>query len=246
MKIQVAAIITAAGSSSRMDNVKKEFLPMPTAAGEKPLTVLGAAVNAFMACTNVDLVIIVIPKGMEKEARDALPDEFNSGQTEKKILFAEGGPNRQASVYNALRALEQSNPMWVLIHDGARPWIKPELIDEIIHTVIMYKAVVPVLPVVETPKEIEYSGTGGMGFVTRHLKRSCTGTAQTPQAFVFPGILDAHKKAAENCAENPGVEYTDDAEIWGEFAGKVAVIQGDPENKKITFQKDLSEKPDNK
>jgi len=72
-------------------------------------------------------------------------------------------------------------------------------------------------------------------FIKTHLKRKNTGVAQTPQAFKFPEILDAHKKAANVETE----EFTDDAEIWGRFCGQVAVIQGEPENKKITFPEDL-------
>jgi 2-C-methyl-D-erythritol 4-phosphate cytidylyltransferase/2-C-methyl-D-erythritol 2,4-cyclodiphosphate synthase len=73
-------------------------------------------------------------------------------------------------------------------------------------------------------------------FITRHLRRADLYTAQTPQGFRFRSILDAHEKAVETTLP---AEYTDDAEVWGEFAGRVALVAGDPENRKITFPEDL-------
>jgi 2-C-methyl-D-erythritol 4-phosphate cytidylyltransferase len=84
----------------------------------------------------------------------------------------------------------------------------------------------------ETPKEIDASG-----FVKRHLKRRQIGAAQTPQGFAYPEILRAHEQAA--LREAAGADYTDDAEVWGEFQGAVAVIEGSPANRKITFPEDM-------
>ena len=122
----------------------------------------------------------------------------------------------------------------MLIHDGARPWVDEALIRRAITAVIAHDAVVPLLPLTETPKEID-----GTGFVRRHLKRAQIGGAQTPQAFAYPAILLAHERAAVREREE-GVFYTDDAEVWGEFAGPVAVIEGSPQNRKITFPEDLA------
>ncbi|GHV58148.1 hypothetical protein AGMMS49579_25110 [Spirochaetia bacterium] len=96
-----------------------------------------------------------------------------------------------------------------------------------------HKAALPLLPLLETPKEI-----GEDGFVKRHLRRANIGAAQTPQGFAFPEILRAHEKAAERELREK-FEYTDDAEVWGEFCGPVAVVKGVPENRKITFPEDL-------
>jgi 2-C-methyl-D-erythritol 4-phosphate cytidylyltransferase/2-C-methyl-D-erythritol 4-phosphate cytidylyltransferase/2-C-methyl-D-erythritol 2,4-cyclodiphosphate synthase len=96
-----------------------------------------------------------------------------------------------------------------------------------------HSAAVPLLPLAETPKEID-----GRGFIRRHLRRSSLGCAQTPQGFAFPGILRAHEQGAEReLAE--AYEYTDDAELWGEFCGPVAAVQGERENRKITYPEDL-------
>jgi 2-C-methyl-D-erythritol 4-phosphate cytidylyltransferase/2-C-methyl-D-erythritol 2,4-cyclodiphosphate synthase len=133
--------------------------------------------------------------------------------------------------------LASHKPAYVLIHDGARPWIKRELIEKIIEGAIKYGAAIPALPLVETPKELGRSA-GEVKFIKRHLRRENLCIVQTPQGFAFPEILAAHEKAAEK-EEKEGFEYTDDAEVWGEFTGQVAVISGDPENRKITYPEDL-------
>jgi 2-C-methyl-D-erythritol 4-phosphate cytidylyltransferase len=102
---------------------------------------------------------------------------------------------------------------------------------------MQFGAVIPALPLIETPKEIENNGE--TEFITRHLRREKMRAAQTPQGFSFPEIRRAHEKARER-EERENFMYTDDAEIWGEFIGKVAVIEGDLENRKITYPEDLA------
>jgi 2-C-methyl-D-erythritol 4-phosphate cytidylyltransferase len=110
--------------------------------------------------------------------------------------------------------------------------VEPALIDRIIDATLKHKAAVPLLPLTDTPKEIDEKG-----FIKRHLRRVQVGNAQTPQGFIFPDILRAHEKAV--IKEREGWVYTDDAEVWGEFAGEVFVVSGSPLNKKITFPEDL-------
>lgn len=241
---KVAAVICAAGSSIRMGGLKKEYRPLPTAAAGSPLTVLGAAVSAFAAVSMVETIVIAVPndpKTVEALARQTLPPELLAG-SHPRIVFTPGGENRRASVYRALSRLAEFRPTYVLIHDGARPWISPGLIERLISAVHTYQAVIPLLPLTETPKETDiplYPENGlpnaGPVFISRNLRRANTGTAQTPQAFAFPEILSAHKRAAEH----EHAEYTDDAEVWGVFNGPVAVIPGESVNRKITFPEDL-------
>ena len=239
-----------------MGGIKKEYMPLGTeiVSGElsesdgrrsgKGYTVLGAVLKAFASCPHIGTIIITIPPGSEKDentARASLPEEFRSGEflslkERKHIFFVHGGSTRRASVYNALKQLASSSPSLVLIHDGARPWIKKELIESIMDAAVKYGAAIPALPINETPKEIDASGDPV--FIKKHLKRKTIYAAQTPQGFRFPEILKAHEKAAEREARD-GIEYTDDAEVWGEFVGQVAVIPGDPENRKITYPGDL-------
>ncbi|MDR0452421.1 MAG: 2-C-methyl-D-erythritol 4-phosphate cytidylyltransferase [Treponema sp.] len=237
---RIAAIITAAGSSARMGGSKKEYRPLNGRfdSGGKALTVLGAAAAAFALVEDVCCIVITAPPGGERAALAALPPLPGMARPgpsfpEGYIRCVTGGPTRRASVHNALAALKDYDPAYVLIHDGARPWVDQALIRRAIAAVIKHDAVVPLLPLTDTPKE-----TDGAGFVRRHLKRAQIGAAQTPQAFAYPAILLAHEQAAAR--EREGACYTDDAEVWGEFIGPVAVIEGSPQNKKITFPEDLA------
>ncbi|MDR0662696.1 MAG: 2-C-methyl-D-erythritol 4-phosphate cytidylyltransferase [Spirochaetaceae bacterium] len=227
MDALIAAIITAAGSSTRMGGTKKEYLPLQGG------TVLGSAVSVFSDSPRVGLIVITVPANAddgEYAARRALPERLFK-ENSPFIVFVPGGGSRRTSVHHALSTLIGFGPDYVLIHDGARPWVSPSLVERVIDAVMLYDAVVPVLPMSETPKEIEN------GFVKRHLKRASVAAAQTPQAFAFKPLLAAHEKAAEN--ELHGREYTDDAEIWGEFVASVAVVEGCRANRKITFPEDV-------
>ena len=236
MRSSVAAVICAAGSSSRMGTGKKEYLPLPSPSGDSRLTVLGAAVAAFASCPRIETIVVTVPAGEEGAAKACLPEELLSRGG--GILFVEGGPTRRSSVHKALSLLESCHPTHVLIHDGARPWAKRDLIERCIEAAIRFGAAIPAIPLVETPKELE----GDAQIIKRHLRRTALCTAQTPQGFAFPEILQAHEKAAER-EEKENFNYTDDAEVWGEFAGQVTVIPGDPENRKITYPEDLENSP---
>ena len=223
---EAAAIILAAGSSSRMGGKKKEYQIL-----KNGMSVLASSVHAFFSVPSVGIIIIAVPENGEEDARKSLPPEYLCAQN-PKILFVTGGNVRSASVFNALSLLANyAKVSYVLIHDGARPWVSSSLIEKQIKAVQKYGAVIPLIPVTDTPKEIGEDGI----FIKSHLKRENTGAAQTPQAFMFPEILRAHEKALIRKEE----EFTDDAEIWGRFEGQVAVIPGEIENRKITFPEDL-------
>jgi 2-C-methyl-D-erythritol 4-phosphate cytidylyltransferase len=153
----VAAVICTAGMSVRMEGVKKEYRHLPGS----NLTVLGAVVSAFAEVPSISTIVIAVPvdpETGEAAARNALPPEFLSGKTRPAIHFVPGGKTRQASVFNALDflAAEGNPPSYVLIHDGARPWISPGLIGRLIAEVKKHGAVIPLLPLTETPKEVEW------------------------------------------------------------------------------------------
>jgi 2-C-methyl-D-erythritol 4-phosphate cytidylyltransferase len=250
-QIEFAAIICAAGSSTRMGGLKKEYRPLPAAA---PLTVLGASVSAFAQIPCIGVCVITFPAddpNGEAVTRNALPPELLARE-KPLLLFVPGGNTRRASVHNALARLTAYNPRYVLIHDGCRPWVSVSLIERIIKAVREYSAcgsagaVIPLLPLIETPKETgrpvtlagENDSNAGPVFITRHLRRAVVGGAQTPQAFAFPEILQAHEQAAAAERVNAS-EFTDDAEVWGAFCGQVAAIVGESANRKITFPEDL-------
>jgi 2-C-methyl-D-erythritol 4-phosphate cytidylyltransferase len=227
-----------------MGGEKKEYRPLPSADG---LTVLGAAVSAFAEIPEIKTIVIAVPLDGEGSAQKALPPHFLDAKNSPTIFFVSGGTTRQASVFNALSFLAaQGAPDLVLIHDGARPWVSPALIRSIIAGVQKYRAVIPLLPLTETPKETDVplkaslcagADDGGPVFIKQHLRRALVGAAQTPQGFSFPEIFAAHQQAAAHDTQH---EYTDDAEVWAAFCGPVAAIPGENENRKITFPEDFA------
>jgi 2-C-methyl-D-erythritol 4-phosphate cytidylyltransferase len=228
-----------------MGGLKKEYCPLP--GDDNTLTVLGAAVSAFIAFSEIGTIVIVVPEDPvlgENTARKALCREILSVEKTGHIIrFVPGGKTRRTSVYNALFSLAANNTQYVLVHDGARPWVSYSLIEQIIAGVKKYRAVIPLLPLTETPKETDVPLDNSFGtrpiFIKQQLRRAVIGTAQTPQAFSFPEILNAHKKAALEANSCEGAEYTDDAEVWAAFCGPVAVIPGESTNRKITFPEDI-------
>ena len=219
----IAAVVTAAGSSVRMGGLKKEYRPLEEGLLDdegRPFSVLASAVEPFLRHRGMGVVVLSVPRGGEERAREALPRSFLREGQPVPLVFVEGGASRRASVHAALRALAPFSPDLVLIHDGARPWLDSALIDRVAEAARATGAAIPVLPLVETPKEIDGAGT-----VTRHLRRS--------------EIVSAHESAAVREREE-GIEYTDDAEVWADFGGTVATVAGSPRNRKITFPEDLS------
>jgi len=233
---ELAVIVLAAGSSSRMGGIKKEFQKL-----NANLTVLGSAVQAFVGISSIKRIVIAVGNNTEYAARQALTPRLLFLDS-PKIYFVKGGDTRSDSVFNALNFLADHDQQYVLIHDGARPWVSPLLIEKTIEAVKKHDAVIPLLTLTETPKEVgsrkEEVGSEEeeqVVFIKKHLKRVDVGIAQTPQAFKFPEILEAYKKALLL-----NEEFTDDAEIWDRFVGTVAVIPGEVANRKITFKEDLN------
>jgi 2-C-methyl-D-erythritol 4-phosphate cytidylyltransferase/2-C-methyl-D-erythritol 2,4-cyclodiphosphate synthase len=143
---------------------------------------------------------------------------------------ANGGATRQASVHAGLEALASHKPDVVLIHDAARPFVTAALISRAIEAASLTGAAIPAIPVTDTVKLIGESGN-----VEATPERARLRIAQTPQAFRFDVILDAHRRAAR---DGPS-DFTDDAAL-AEWAGlTVATFEGDPANMKLTTPEDF-------
>ena len=142
-----------------------------------------------------------------------------------------GGASRQLSVANGLEALAgtQAPPEIVLIHDAARPFADAALIARAIDAARNFGAAAPGVPLADTIKEIDADGT-----VVATPPRASLRAVQTPQAFGFDLILNAHRAAASHA-----LEFTDDAMI-AEYAGQsVHIFEGDPRNIKLTTAEDF-------
>jgi 2-C-methyl-D-erythritol 4-phosphate cytidylyltransferase/2-C-methyl-D-erythritol 2,4-cyclodiphosphate synthase len=142
-----------------------------------------------------------------------------------------GGATRQASVRAGLEALSARAPDIVLVHDAARPFCSPELVSRAIVACAATGAAIPALEVTDTIKRVDAGG-----HVTGTLDRAQLRAVQTPQAFAFPTLLEAHRRALKEGRE----DFTDDAAL-AEWAGlKVAVFAGESGNVKLTTDDDFA------
>jgi len=140
-----------------------------------------------------------------------------------------GGATRQASVLAGLEALAPHRPDVVLIHDAARPFVSPSVISRAIVAAGRTGAAIPVVPVTDTIKQVSANGD-----INATPERAALRIAQTPQAFKFDVILDAHRRAARERSD-----FTDDAAI-AEWAGlTVTTFEGDVANMKLTTPEDF-------
>lgn len=145
----------------------------------------------------------------------------------------DGGATRQASVRAGLEALAAGaeRPDVVLIHDAARAFITPAVISRAIDAARASGAAIPVVPVADTIKLVGESGAVEATPSRAHLR-----SAQTPQAFAFDAILDAHRRAAQDGRD----DFTDDSAL-AEWAGlTVATFEGDVANMKLTTPEDFA------
>jgi 2-C-methyl-D-erythritol 4-phosphate cytidylyltransferase/2-C-methyl-D-erythritol 2,4-cyclodiphosphate synthase len=142
-----------------------------------------------------------------------------------------GGATRQASVRAGLEALGARRPDIVLVHDAARPFCSAELVSRAIVACAETGAAIPALEVTDTIKRVDADG-----HVAGTIDRAQLRAVQTPQAFAFPALLEAHRRAASDGRE----DFTDDAAL-AEWAGlKVAVFAGETGNVKLTTDEDFA------
>lgn len=220
---KITAIVLAAGQGKRMSSsVAKQFIHLQG----KP--VIYYALKAFEESI-VDDVILVTGSDMLDYCRNEIVIPYGFNKVTKVI---EGGKERYDSVYRALLAAEASD--YVLIHDGARPFISLELIQKITELVQEYKACIIGVPVKETIKIVDQSG-----IISATPNRNSLWAAQTPQAFEYSII----RKAYDLLHETEGREaygITDDAMVCETFLKQpVKVIMGDYNNLKLTTPEDL-------
>jgi 2-C-methyl-D-erythritol 4-phosphate cytidylyltransferase len=145
---------------------------------------------------------------------------------DQKTYIVTGGSERQHSVYNALQRVAGEGI--VLVHDAARPFLEVELLKELVHSARVYGAAVLAVPVKDTIKKVEN------GMVVETVERSSLWAIQTPQAFRIPLLIKAHQEAIK--ANFLG---TDDASLIENIGEKVAIVEGDYNNIKLTTPEDL-------
>lgn len=223
MNNKVTAIVLAAGQGKRMHSpVAKQFLILR----DKP--VIYYSLKAFER-SSVDEIILVTGEGQVEYCREQIIKAYDI----KKVSgIIEGGEERYDSVYQAL--INCGSPDYVLIHDGARPFITVNSIEEIIRQVREYKACIFATPVKETIKIVDRDG-----MIRETPDRSTLWTAQTPQAFEYEAIRRAYELFYQEEGTSPKT-ITDDAMVYETYLGKpVRVLSGDYHNMKLTTPEDL-------
>ena len=214
--MKIISLILAAGVGSRTGlSIPKQYYEF------EGQSILLRAIRPFLSHKLIDNVQVVIhPEHF---------DLYNSAMSETKLLPPVfGAEDRQGSSLIGLQAIRKLQPTHVLIHDAARPFVSPELIDRVISELSNSDACVPALPITETIKKVKD------GIVLETLDRERLKSIQTPQGFAFKTILNAH-------LANRNLNFNDDASI-AELSGiNVAIVAGSHKNIKITNDSDVSD-----
>ena len=211
-----SAVIVAAGSSSRMglDKVMADVGGIP---------VIVRCIEAFQQAPSVAEVVVVTREELVPEVA-RLCQEFQLTKVSKVIR---GGENRTQSARMGTLEADQNLPV-IAIHDGARPFVTVQIIEDAVAQAALSGAAAPAVPVKDTIK------TASDGIVEETLDRARLYAVQTPQAFDASLIRAALQKALDD-----GVELTDDCAAVERLGMKVVLTAGDERNIKLTTPMDL-------
>ncbi|WOI54449.1 bifunctional 2-C-methyl-D-erythritol 4-phosphate cytidylyltransferase/2-C-methyl-D-erythritol 2,4-cyclodiphosphate synthase [Parvularcula sp. LCG005] len=213
---QIIAVIVAGGRGARArTSIPKQY------ASIGGVSMLRRTVLAFAHHPRVDGVQVVI--GETDHEQYALAVEGIAGLRPPVV----GGTDRQASVREGLRALQADDPSYVLIHDGARPFVSSQTIDRVIDALSTAEGAIAALPVADTLKRETTAGG-----IAETVSRYGLWRAQTPQGFRYATIRAAHEDA------EPGIA-TDDASLLERQDIHVSLVPDEPTNIKVTFKEDF-------
>lgn len=219
---KIIAIVPAAGLGKRFKSpVKKTFVDL------KGIPLI---IHTLIRLCEEKVITEVVPV-LGGEDIDNGFDLIRQYGLHKIRRIAPGGNERQDSIYNALKLLEQNgieSGSIILIHDGVRPFIPEGLIEKLIEELKNYDGAIPGCPVKETLKEAALDG-----IVISTVDRERFWTVQTPQAFYFDTI-----KKAYDTAYTKGFYATDDAALVERLGGRVKIVTGSPLNIKVTTPED--------
>ena len=209
----IAAVITAAGASTRMGGKqKKEFLDLD---GQPMLARAIAPLAEYC-----HPLVVTLPAGQIPSAGKLLKPYFND------LILIEGGSLRSESVYLALQRLESYSPDIVLIHDGARPCFDEAMVQRGLDAAAECGSAVAGVPVKDTIKIVSPNQ-----MVNETPDRSLLWAAQTPQVFRYDLLLEAHRACTE--------DVTDDAAMLESLGNPVKMFLGSFQNIKVTTTDDL-------
>ncbi len=223
-KNTIACLVVAAGRGSRAgEGIPKQYRFL----GNR--VVLSHTLSALHVCAPKAIIQVVIHADDQELYEECLTNLTPQARAlVQPAVF--GGATRQESVRLGLEALaNRTPPDVVLIHDAARPFVDPAIVERAVVSAQTYGAAAPGVALTDTVKQVN-----DQLMVVATPDRHCLRAVQTPQAFQFLLILEAHRKAADGHRE-----YTDDAMI-AEFAGySVHLFLGDTKNFKLTTPEDF-------
>ena len=214
-----SVVIVSAGRGNRMKcDINKQFLKI----GGKE--VIAHTIEKFYNNKNIGEIIIVVREDEKEFLQENIINKY--GYINLKIAF--GGKERQDSVYNGLQEVDK-NCSIVLIHDGARPFVTNEIIEQSIECAQKYNCAIVGIPVKDTIKIVNENND-----VCNTPDRNTLWSIQTPQVFEYSLIMKAHEKAKDD-------KYygTDDSMLIEYLGYNVKVVEGSYDNIKITTPEDL-------
>lgn len=222
--ISNAALIVASGRGSRAGgDLPKQYQKI----GGKPI--LWHTIQNFINHKNIDAVIVVIHPN-DVDLYEACVQDLD----QTKILpYSFGGKERQQSVAHGLKAISHLQPENIMIHDGARPFVPASLIDNLLTACAEYLGAIAAVKLTDTIKQVK-----NVGDVTidKTLNRDLLWSAQTPQAFDFNSILQAHVDVSQMGEDKL---FTDDAAIFEYLDIAVKLVETTRDNIKITVPEDF-------
>ncbi len=217
--MHVTAIVPAAGGGTRLNaESPKQYLPL------FGIPVVVRTLQALLAA-RVDRLILVVPPDHEARCRAEILTPFGLAVD----ALVPGGADRQASVYAGLRRADDATDL-ILVHDGARPLVTPEIIRAAVAAAAAVGAAVVAVPVTDT---IKFAGPDRL--VQETPARGRLWAAQTPQAFRAGLFREAHERALRD-----GFRGTDDSILVERLGHPVQLVPGSAENLKITTPADLA------
>jgi len=212
------AIIVAAGSGTRMGSaLPKQFLPL---AG-KP--VILHTLEAFIEAFPQIKIILVLPEHQLAHGRTLVQDK----QYKEQVVFTPGGNSRFESVARGLALVDTES--LVAVHDGVRCLVTPALIRRAFESAAINGSAIPVLPVADSLRKIASLEDNPSSY---SIDRDTIRAVQTPQAFQVNLLKKAYAKPFQN-------SFTDEASVVEAMGEQVHLIEGEPENIKITRPLDL-------
>lgn len=215
---KAVAVVPAGGSGLRMGvRQPKQYLSV----GGAPILVL--TLRALARCRALDGLIVAAPADRVETTRDLL----RRFRVPRVLSVVPGGAERQDSVREGLQAAPP-DAGWIVVHDAVRPFVTPDLIERVLTAARVPGAATCGWPVRDTVKRVRDS------VVEATLPRDGLWLTQTPQAFRRELLCEAHEKARRD-----GYEGTDDAMLVERLGGRVAMVEGLPQNLKITTPDDL-------